>query len=110
MKAIMRWLRRMQRQEDLERELRSDLELEEEEHRADGLSEEARYAARKGIRQLYVHQAALIRAFFNAAVGPLNSGAAQPEARNPLSALRRERKQKTTRREPLSIQSPTPDL
>ena len=45
----MHWLRRRQREKDLERELRSDLELEEEEQREHGLSaEEARYAARRG--------------------------------------------------------------
>jgi hypothetical protein len=44
----MRWWRREKRDADLERELRSDLELEEEEHREHGLSpEEARYAARR---------------------------------------------------------------
>ena len=44
----MRWLRRMQREQDLERELRSDLELEAEEQRQNGLSpEEARYAAQR---------------------------------------------------------------
>ena len=42
----MRWLRGKQREQDLERELRSDLELEAEEQRASGLSpEEAHYAA-----------------------------------------------------------------
>ena len=44
----MRWWRIKKRDEDLERELRSDLELEEEEQREGGLSpEEARYAARR---------------------------------------------------------------
>jgi predicted permease len=44
----MCWWRRRRREQDLERELRSDLELEAEEHREGGLSaEEARYAARK---------------------------------------------------------------
>jgi putative ABC transport system permease protein len=44
----MRWWRRKKRDADLERELRSDLELEEEEHREHGLSpEKARYAARR---------------------------------------------------------------
>src|SRR6516225_2019368 len=43
----MRW-RRKQRERDLERELRSDLELEAEEQREKGLSpEEAHYAARR---------------------------------------------------------------
>jgi predicted permease len=42
----MRWWRRAKRNNDLERELQSDLELEEEEQRERGLSsEEARYAA-----------------------------------------------------------------
>jgi predicted permease len=42
----MKWWQLKKRDEDLERELRSDLELEEAEQRADGLSpEEARYAA-----------------------------------------------------------------
>src|SRR5580698_7885228 len=42
----MRWWRLKKRDEDLERELRSDLELEEEEQRGDGLSPvEAHYAA-----------------------------------------------------------------
>ena len=42
----MRWWRRNQREEDLERELRIDLELEAAEQREKGLSaEEARYAA-----------------------------------------------------------------
>src|SRR6516164_10826312 len=44
----MRWLRRKQREQDLERELRSDLELEAEEQQANGLSpEEAHHAARR---------------------------------------------------------------
>jgi predicted permease len=44
----MRWWRTKKRDADLERELRSDLELEEEEQRERGLSaEEARYAARR---------------------------------------------------------------
>ena len=44
----MRWWRLRKRDEDLQRELDSDLELEEEEHRERGLSpEEARYAARR---------------------------------------------------------------
>lgn len=42
----MKWWQIKKRDEDLERELRSDLELEEEEQREDGLSpDEARYAA-----------------------------------------------------------------
>src|SRR5271156_5806915 len=44
----MRWWQIKGRDADLERELRSDLELEEEEQRESGLSpEEARYAARR---------------------------------------------------------------
>ena len=44
----MRWWQIRKRDADLERELRSDLELEEEEQRENGLSaEEARYAARR---------------------------------------------------------------
>jgi len=44
----MRWLGRKQREQDLERELRSDLELEAEEQRENGLApEDARYAARR---------------------------------------------------------------
>src|SRR5271156_525655 len=44
----MKWLQIRKRNEDLERELRSDLELEEEEQRDRGLSpDEARYAARR---------------------------------------------------------------
>ena len=44
----MRWWRLKKRNADLERELASDLELEEEEQRERGLSpEEARYAARR---------------------------------------------------------------
>jgi putative ABC transport system permease protein len=44
----MRWWQIRRRDADLERELRSDLELEEEEQRERGLSaEEARYAARR---------------------------------------------------------------
>lgn len=44
----MRWWQIRKRNADLERELRSDLELEEEEQRETGLSaEEARYAARR---------------------------------------------------------------
>ena len=42
----MRWWQIRKRNEELERELRSDLELEEEEQREGGLTaEEARYAA-----------------------------------------------------------------
>ncbi len=44
----MRWWRRKERERDLERELRSDLDLEAEEQRESGLSpEEARYAAHR---------------------------------------------------------------
>lgn len=44
----MRWLRMKKRDADLERELRSDIELEEEEQREGGLSgDEARIAARR---------------------------------------------------------------
>ncbi len=44
----MHWWQMKKRDADLERELRSDLELEEEEQRENGLSpEEARYAARR---------------------------------------------------------------
>jgi len=44
----MKWRRKKQREEDLERELYSDLELEAEEQRESGLSpEQARYAARR---------------------------------------------------------------
>lgn len=44
----MKWWQIRKRNADLERELRSDLELEEEEQRENGLSpEEARYAARR---------------------------------------------------------------
>ncbi len=44
----MFWHRRKSKEEDLERELRSDLELEAEESRENGLSpEDARYAARR---------------------------------------------------------------
>ena len=44
----MRWWQIRKRNRDLERELRADLELEEEEQRAHGLSvEEARYAAKR---------------------------------------------------------------
>jgi predicted permease len=45
----MRW-RRSERERDLDRELRADLELEAEDQRASGLSaEEARYAARRAL-------------------------------------------------------------
>src|SRR5271156_5704282 len=44
----MKWWQMRKRDADLERELRSDLELEEEEQRDSGASpEEARYAARR---------------------------------------------------------------
>jgi hypothetical protein len=44
----MKWWQLTKRDADLERELRSDLELEEEEQRENGLSpEEARHAARR---------------------------------------------------------------
>jgi hypothetical protein len=44
----MIWLRRKQREQDLQREIRSDLEMEAEEQRHKGLSaEEAGYAARR---------------------------------------------------------------
>ena len=44
----MKWWQIRRRDADLERELQSDLELEEEEQRANGLSaEEARRAARR---------------------------------------------------------------
>ena len=46
----MKWLQIRKRNEDLERELRSDLELEEEEQRDRGLPpDEARYAARRAL-------------------------------------------------------------
>ena len=46
----MRWWPIKRREADLERELRSDLDLEEEEQRESGLSpEEARYAARRAL-------------------------------------------------------------
>ncbi len=48
MSGAMRWLRRKQREHDLERELRSNLELEAQEQQENDLSpEEARYAARR---------------------------------------------------------------
>jgi hypothetical protein len=44
----MRWWQIRRRNTDLERELRSDLELEEEEQRENGLSaEDARFAAHR---------------------------------------------------------------
>jgi putative ABC transport system permease protein len=43
----MRWWQIRKRDADLERELRSDLELEEEEQRDNGVPEEAHYAARR---------------------------------------------------------------
>src|SRR5271163_2779120 len=44
----MKWWQLKKRKADLDRELRSDLELEEEEQRDSGVSpEEARYAARR---------------------------------------------------------------
>src|ERR1700692_2265530 len=53
----MKWWQIRKRNADLERELRSDLELEEEEQRERGLApEEARYAARRAFGN-----AALIR-------------------------------------------------
>jgi predicted permease len=46
----MRWRRRKQREEDLDRELRSDLELEAAEQEESGLDpEEAQYAARRAL-------------------------------------------------------------
>jgi predicted permease len=49
----MRWWRFKERNADLERELRSDLELEEEEQRDNGLpAEEARFAARRAFGNL----------------------------------------------------------
>ena len=49
----MSWLSRKQRERDLERELRSDLELEAEEQEANGLSpQDARYAARRALGNL----------------------------------------------------------
>ena len=46
----MQWWQTGKRDEDLERELRSDLDLEEEEQRENGLpQEEARYAARRAL-------------------------------------------------------------
>src|SRR5947209_5355265 len=53
----MRWLRRKERESDLERELRSHLELLAEEQRAEGLSGEAAgYAARRVLGNLGVIQ------------------------------------------------------
>ena len=44
----MSWLSRKQREQDLERELRSDLELEAQEQQESGLSpKEAQYASRR---------------------------------------------------------------
>jgi predicted permease len=46
----MTWLRQKQREQDLEREIRSDLDLEAEEQEANGLSpQDARYAARRAL-------------------------------------------------------------
>jgi predicted permease len=46
----MSWLRQKQREQDLEREIRSDLDLEAEEQEANGLSpQDARYAARRAL-------------------------------------------------------------
>jgi hypothetical protein len=46
----MSWLRQKQREQDLEREIRSDLDLEAEEQEANGLSPQAaRYAARRAL-------------------------------------------------------------
>jgi hypothetical protein len=46
----MRWWRRKEREQDLERELQSDLELEAMEQQESGLSaEEARYAAQRAL-------------------------------------------------------------
>src|SRR5258708_1046057 len=46
----MKWWRRKEKEDDLERELRSDLNLEAEEQEANGLTwEEARYAARRAL-------------------------------------------------------------
>lgn len=47
----MRWWWRKDREQDLEREIYSDLELEAEEQQENGLSpEEARYAGHSGAR------------------------------------------------------------
>jgi predicted permease len=55
----MPWPRRSKRERDLERELRSDLELEAEEQRANGLSpDEARFAARRALGNLPLIQEA----------------------------------------------------
>jgi hypothetical protein len=57
----MKWWQIKKRDADLERELRSDLELEEEEQREAGASgEEARYAALRAsaIRPLFVNRLA----------------------------------------------------
>ena len=46
----MRWRRQRQREQDLERELRADLELEAAEQQQSGLSaEEALYAAQRAL-------------------------------------------------------------
>src|SRR5437868_2479862 len=46
----MSWRRHREREQDLEREIRSDLELEAEEQEANGLSpQDARYAARRAL-------------------------------------------------------------
>ena len=46
--GLMRWWRHREREQDLEREIRSDLELEAQEQEAKGLSpQEAHYAARR---------------------------------------------------------------
>jgi hypothetical protein len=53
----MRWWRR-RKEDDLERELRLDLELEDEEYRESGLSaEEAQYAARRAFGNVTFEQA-----------------------------------------------------
>src|SRR5882762_7621941 len=49
-RSEMNWWRRKQREEDLERELRSHVEQETEEHREHGLSsQDARYAAQRAL-------------------------------------------------------------
>ena len=49
----MKWWQMKERDANLDRELRSDLELEEEEQRENGLlPEEARYAARRAFGNL----------------------------------------------------------
>lgn len=53
----MRWWRRKEREQDLERELRADLELEATEQQERGLSaEEARYAARRAFGNMTLVQ------------------------------------------------------